>query len=96
MKKGINIWSFPEGTLESAGGKLMCYEDTGAHEIKIEKAELVGEGYASGNISDLGGYYNELLYFTNKAKSGEKIERATLADASASLAFVLKELSFQA
>ena len=62
MKKGINIWSFPEGTLESAGGKLMCYEDTGAHEIKIEKETVLGEGYASGNISDLGGYYSELLY----------------------------------
>jgi len=85
---------FEKATLESAGGKLMCYEDTGAHEIKIQKEAILGEGYSGGNISDLGGYFNELLYFTGKAKSGEKIERATLADASASLAFVLRELAF--
>lgn len=87
---------FEKATLENAGGKLMCYEDSGAHEIKIEKAEVLGEGYSGGNVSDLGGYFNELVYFTDKASKGEKIEKATLADAAASLDFVLEELSFQA
>ncbi|MBO5789630.1 MAG: hypothetical protein J6R40_00565, partial [Clostridia bacterium] len=36
--------------------------------------------------------YNELVYFTEQAKAGAKIERATLSDASASLAFVLYRL----
>ena len=86
---------FEKATLENAGGKLMCYEDGGAHEIEIRKACLVGEGYKGGNVSDLGGYFNELIYFTQKAKKGEPIEEATLADAAASLDFVLRELSFK-
>ena len=72
----------------------MLYTNEGAEEIKIEKKEIAGEGFKGGNISDLGGYFNELLYFTEKAKAGKKIERATLSDASASLDFVLKELKF--
>ena len=70
----------------------MLYTDEGASEIKIEKKELVGEAYKGGNVSDLGGYYNELVYFCDRAAKGEKIERAMLSDAVSSLAFVLKEL----
>ena len=83
-----------KAVIENAGGKFMLYTDEGAEQIVIEKKEIAGEAFKGGNISDLGGYYNELVYFTEKAKAGEKIERATLSDASASLAFVLKELKF--
>ena len=83
---------FEKATVENAGGKFMCYTDNGASEIKIEKKELAG-GYKGGNISDLGGYYNELVYFTDRIKSGEKIEKATLKDATKSLEFVLKEIA---
>ena len=83
---------FERATVENAGGKFMCYTAEGASEIKIEKKELAG-GYTGGNISDLGGYYNELVYFTDKVKAGAPIERATLADASKSLAFVLREIA---
>ena len=83
-----------KAVIENAGGKFMLYTSEGAEEIKIEKKEIAGEGFKGGNISDLGGYFNELLYFTEKAKAGEKIERATLSDAAASLRFVLKELKF--
>ena len=82
---------FEKATIENAGGKFICYTNEGASEIKIEKVELSG-GYKGGNISDLGGYYNELVYFTNAVKNGSKIEKATLSDASKSLAFVLKEI----
>ena len=58
----------------------MCYTDAGAEQIVIEKVELAGEGYKGGNVSDLGGYYNELVYFCDKAKKGEKIEKATVCD----------------
>ena len=85
---------FEKAVVENAGGKFMLYTDEGAEPIVIEKKVLAGGGYTGGNISDLGGYYNELVYFTDKAKAGEKIERATLSDAAASLEFVLKELSF--
>ena len=82
---------FEKATVENSGGKFMLYTDNGAEEIKIEKKQLKG-GVEGGNISDLGGYYNELLCFVNKAKSQEKIERATLKDASESLEFVLGEI----
>ena len=86
---------FEKAVVENAGGKFMLYTNDGASEIKIEKKEL-GGGVEGGNISDLGGYYNELVYFTDKAKKGEKVEKATLCDGVSSLEFLLKELSFNA
>ena len=83
---------FEKATVENAGGQFLCYDAEGAHTIEIAKKELSG-GYRGGNISDLGGYYNELLYFTEAIKNGKPIEKATLADASASLAFVLEEIA---
>ncbi len=82
---------FEKATVENAGGKFMCYTPEGATEIRLEKKELSG-GYKGGNIDDLGGYYNELLYFTDAAKSGSKPQMATLADAAKSLEFVLREI----
>ena len=87
---------FEKAVVENAGGKFMLYTDDGVSEIKIEKKELQGEAYKGGNVSDLGGYYNELVYFTDKAKKGESVEKATLVDGVASLEFLLKELSFNA
>ena len=71
----------------------ISYTTEEAKEIVIEKKQLAGGENAGGNISDLGGYYNELVYFTNAVKNGSKIEKATLSDASKSLAFVLKEIA---
>lgn len=86
---------FEKAVLENAGGKLMCYTNDGAEQVQIEKVQLEG-GVSGGNVSDLGGYYNELVYFCDKAIKGEKIEQATAKDAVASLEFLLKELSFNA
>lgn len=82
---------FEKATVENAGGRFTLYTDGKAEEIKIEKKKLEG-GVEGGNISDLGGYYNELVYFTDKVKAGEKIEKATLKDAAGSLKFVLGEI----
>lgn len=87
---------FEKAVVENAGGKFMLYTNDGAKEIVIEKKEVVGEAYAGGNVSDLGGYYNELLYFCEKAKKGEKVEKATLCDGVASLTYLMKELAFNA
>jgi len=87
---------FAKAVVENAGGKFLLYDKDGAHEIAIEKKELVGEGYKGGNVSDLGGYYNELVYFCERAEKGEAIENATLADGVASLKFLMKELHFGA
>ncbi len=84
---------FEKAVVENAGGKFMRYTEEGAQEIVIEKAEVKGDGFAGGNVSDLGGYFNELVYFTDCAKQGAKVTQATLADATASLKFVLEEIS---
>ena len=82
---------FEKATVENAGGKLMLYTADGAEEIKIEKEDLAQVG-AGGNISDLGGYYNELKYFVSRAAENAKIEKATLSDGVSSLKFVLEEI----
>ena len=84
--------AFEKAAVECAGGKLTVYTEEGAEEIKFEKPELEGE-VTGGNVSDLGGYYHELVYFVNCAKNGAPIERAALADAVASLEFVLREIA---
>ena len=83
---------FENGVVENAGGKLMLYTDASAEEIKIEKQTGLGDGFEGGNISDLGGYYNELVYFTDCVKNGAEVEKATLKDAVDSLDFVLEEI----
>ncbi len=82
---------FEHGVLSTESGKMMLYTNDAAEEIKIEKKDI-GAGASGGNISDLGGYYNELVYFTNCAKENKKVEKATLKDAAASLRFVLAEI----
>lgn len=85
---------FENAVVENAGGHFMLYTDCGSEEIKIEKKELASSGGTSGNISDLGGYYNELYYFVECAKKGKEITEATLSSASNSLKFLLtKELT---
>lgn len=83
---------FEKAVAEYEGGVLKIYDDAGAHDVKIEKVQLSG-GYKGGNVSDLGGYYNELLSFTDNAKAGKDVERATLAAGVASLKFVLNEIA---
>ncbi len=87
---------FENAVVENAGGKFMLYTKDGAEEIAIEKKVLAGGEAAGGNISDLGGYYNELVYFCECAKEGKKIEKAELSSAVDSLKFLMKELSFNA
>ena len=77
-------------------GYVETINNKGYLQIKIEKKELAGEAYKGGNVSDLGGYYNELVYFCEKAKKGEKVEKATLCNGVSSLDFLLKELAFNA
>jgi len=83
---------FEKAVVENAGGKFMLYTDAAAEEIKIEKRDDLGDGFEGGNISDLGGYYNELKYFAECAKNGVKIEKATLESSVESLEFVLDEI----
>jgi predicted dehydrogenase len=85
---------FEKAVIEGAGGKLTKYDNDGACEISLDKFEASAD-YKGGNISSLGGYYDELVYFTGCAKAGIKIEKAGLSSAVASLDFVLDELDFK-
>ncbi len=85
---------FEKAVVENAGGRFAVYDREKITPIVIEKKELAGATETKGNLSDLGGYYNELVYFTDRAKAGERIEKATLQAASASLEFLLKEIAF--
>ncbi|MBE5869096.1 MAG: Gfo/Idh/MocA family oxidoreductase [Lachnospiraceae bacterium] len=84
---------FEDAVVENAGGKFLLYTDAGVEEIVIEKKQLAGQ-VEGGNISDLGGYYNELVYFCERAAKQEPIDKATLVDAAASLKFLMKEIAF--
>lgn len=87
---------FENAVVENDGGKFMLYTNDSSGEIKLEKKEMVSTGGTQGNISDLGGYFNELVYFTQQAAGRKQIEEATLAAGAASLKFLLeKELSFK-
>ena len=87
---------FERAVVENAGGKFMLYTNDRAEEIVISKKDLTVRGGTGGNISNLGGYYNELVSFCDCAKNGMPIERAELSSAAASLKFLMKELNFNA
>ena len=85
---------FEKACVEKTATDFILYTDEGAEKIVIEKEELNAQGATGGNISDLGGYYKELMYFTQCAKNGIAIEKATLSDGASSLKFLLnKELA---
>lgn len=85
---------FENAVVENAGGKFILYTADGASEIKIEKNQAVDSADVGGNISDLGGYYNELVAFCEKARCKGKIENATLLDGVSSLEFLMKALAY--
>ncbi len=82
---------FENALIELSGAGFKLYENGECRDIIIEKNALSVEG--GGNISDLGGYYNELKYFTDCVKTGEKPSLATLSDAVGSVKFVRGEMT---
>ncbi len=86
---------FENATVENGANGFMLYTDEKAEKIVIEKKQFA-ETVSGGNISELGGYYNELHYFCDRAKNNLPIEQATADEGVASLKFIQKELSFNA
>lgn len=66
---------FERGAIEYKNGQIMVYDDNTAKEVELESSVGSVEG---GNISDLGEYFYELTYFTDRIKANEKIEEASL------------------
>lgn len=61
-------------------------------EMKVEQPGPKESTTGEGNISSLGGYFNELEYFTNCLKANKAPEIATVAQATDSIRVLLAEL----
>jgi predicted dehydrogenase len=73
-------------------GLMICEDENEPQSMEVAKPESGESTSGEGNVSDLGGYYNELLYFTNCLKECIAPTIATLEDARASLALTLNEI----
>lgn len=67
-------------------------DDQPAQPLAFAKPEVAASGDAGGNISDLGGYYNELAYFYEGLAAGRAPQIATGRQALESLRVVLAEI----
>ncbi|MEF3302642.1 Gfo/Idh/MocA family protein [Paenibacillus sp. GYB003] len=90
--------SFERATVvfsSAADPSLRIYEaGGGVIEPKPEASTpAAGDGDSGGNISSLGGYYNELRYFLDCLAAGRPIEQSTLQDGCDSLKLTLREIA---
>ena len=85
---------FEDGTVLEYNYKnqpLIIYGKEKTELVNIPKLKL-GSVKASGNISELGGYYNEVKYWIECLQNDRYPERITPEDAKVSLEIVLKEI----
>jgi predicted dehydrogenase len=76
----------------SAESVFAVYPNEGGS-FKPELNTVTLDNRAGGNISSLGGYYNELKYFVERVSNNKPIENATLKDSVESLKLALREIS---
>lgn len=77
----------------NGNGLMICQGDEEPTQLEVPKPDTGSSQSGEGNVSDLGGYFNELQYFTNCLKSGKKPEIATLEEAREAVAMALKEVA---
>lgn len=66
---------FERGAIEYKNGIITEYDENSAKVVELESSVGTVEG---GNVSDLGEYFYELSYFTDRIKANEEIEQASL------------------
>jgi len=71
---------------------LVVYKSGGEIVTPEFKKEDIGENVSGGNVSELGGYYNELKYFTEQIMNKREIEEATLEESIKSFNLVIREI----
>ncbi len=73
-------------------GLTVYYKDGGVYNPEIKPA-YEGSSDLGGNVSSLGGYYNELKYFVDKLNAGEELTIAPLDEGVKSVNLVLDEIA---
>ena len=83
---------FEKATVVNAGGSLTVYpNEGGAVQPKLAE-EFRGDNDIGGNISSLGGYYNELKYFVEGLQGKNDLSVATVKEAVDSVKLVKREI----
>lgn len=76
----------------SVNPSLVVYLQSGGSIVPELEKEFEYENNLGGNVSSLGGYYNELKYFYQKILESKPIEIAPLSEGVKSVLLVLKEI----
>ena len=83
---------FEKATVVFAGGAITVYPYGGEPYQPVIEPQYHGDNAVGGNISSLGGYYNELKYFLEGVKGEHPLAVATLEEAVKSVQLVKKEI----
>ena len=83
---------FEKATVVLAGGALTVYPNEGGAFAPELAEEFQGDNDIGGNVSSLGGYYNELKYFVEGLQGKNDLSVATVKEAIASVRLVKKEV----
>lgn len=83
---------FEKATVQYTGGVVTVYPKEGGSYVQEMPKTCNIESERGGNISSLGGYYNELKYFVDTLNKGEELTIAPASDAAKSLKLILKEI----
>lgn len=83
---------FDKATVIGGGGVVNVYPLNGtAYQAELEE-EFQGDNEIGGNISSLGGYYNELKYFVEGLQGKNDLSVATVSEAVKSVQLVKREI----
>ena len=83
---------FEKATIIGGGGVVKVYPVGGAaYQAELEE-EFQGDNDIGGNISSLGGYYNELKYFVEGLQGKNDLSVATVSEAIKSVQLVKREI----
>ena len=77
--------------VNDSNGLNVYYNDGGKTKIEITP-DFEGDNNIGGNLSSLGGYYNELKYFVENLTAGKPLTIAPLDDAVESVKLALAEI----
>ena len=83
---------FEKATVIGGGGVVNVYPMEGdAYQAELEE-EFQGDNDIGGNVSSLGGYYNELKYFVEGLQGKNDLSVATMAEACKSVQLAWREV----